>query len=83
MTKKIIPYSKLEDHLKQEVLKLLSENSQKIKVNFKGQNKNAIFLIKGDIQYLVPLDYVTSQEDHDFDEVDNDQSYDDIEISDL
>lgn len=80
MIKKIIPFSKLEDHLKQEVFKLLSENSQKIEVNFKGQKIKAIFFIKGDIQYLIPLDDVTSQEDHDFDEVDNDQSYDDIEI---
>ena len=82
MTKKIIPFSKLEAPLKQEVLKLLSDNSQKIEVNFKGQKLKATFLTKGDIQYLIPLD-VSSQEDFDFDEVDNNQSLDDLEISDL
>lgn len=82
MTKKIIPFSKLEDHLKQEVFELLSENSQKIEVNFKGQKLKATFLTKGDIQYLIPLD-VSSQEDFDLDEVDNNQTLDDLEISDL
>ena len=83
MTKKIIPFSKLEDTLKQEVLKLLSDNSQKIEVNFKGQKLKATFLTKDNIQYLIPLDVVSNQEDHDFKEVDNYQSFGDLEITNL
>ena len=90
MTRKIIPFSKLEEVLKQAVLKLLSENPQTIEVNFKDQKSRAVFLTKGDIQYLIPLD-VPYKEFFDFDDDDDDDdsiddmddadSLDDLEIS--
>jgi len=80
MTRKIIPFSKLEEALKQAVIKQLSENSETIEVNFKDQKLRAVFLSKADIQYLIPLD-VPYKEIFDFDDDDDDD--DDNDIDDL
>lgn len=82
MIRKIIPFSKLDGSLKQEVLRKLSENPQKIEVSFKEQKLQAVFLNKVDIQYLIPLD-LANEEVNDFDEDDNFETIDDLDISEL
>ncbi|MBL6657770.1 MAG: hypothetical protein ISP73_04105 [Flavobacteriales bacterium] len=82
MIRKIIPFSKLDGSLKQEVLRKLSENPQKIEVSFKEQKLQAVFLNKVDIQYLIPLD-LANEEVNNFDEDDNFETIDDLDISEL